>query len=171
MTLELKTAEELVDPELEARWATRRQGPQAEVLRWILRAFAECGGPIPVSEVEAAFPEWPATAVRDELTALDEKDLIVLAEDGIPLAYPFSATQTPFLVRLADGRERFACCATDALGIAAMLSAHIVIRTRCHHCGEPLELAADATGPLGAGEVMVWVGKRQAGERRACTSL
>jgi hypothetical protein len=170
MNLEIKTAEELVDRELEARWAERRQGPQAEVLRWILRAFAERGGPIQVSEVEAAFPEWPATAVRGELTTLDEKDLIVLAEHEIPLAYPFSATPTAFLVRLADGRERFACCATDALGIAAMLRSHIVIRTRCHHCREPLELAADATGPLGAGEIMAWVGKRQEGERRAWAS-
>ena len=171
MNLEIKTAEELVDRKLEARWAERRQGPQAEVLRWILRAFAERGGPIPIREVETAFPERPAIAVRDELTALDESDLIVLAEHEIPLAYPFSATPTPFLVRLADGRERFACCATDALGIAAMLGARIVIRSRCHHCGEPLELAADATGPLGAEEVMVWIGKRQEGERRACTSL
>ena len=80
MSLDIKTADELVDHELEARWAERRQGPQAEVLRSILRAFAERGGPVLVSEVEAAFPEWPATAVRDELAALDEKDLIVLAE-------------------------------------------------------------------------------------------
>jgi hypothetical protein len=171
MNLEIKTADELVDRGLEARWAERRQGPQAEVLRRIVRAFAERGGPVPVSEVEAAFPDWPATAVRDDLAVLDEKDLIVLAEHEIPLAYPFSATPTPFLVRFADGRERFACCATDALGIAAMLGARIVIRARCHHCGEPIELAADATGPLGAGEVMVWIGKRQEGERRSCTSL
>src|SRR6266545_1437659 len=125
MNLEIKTADELVDQGLEARWAERRQGPQAKVLRWILRAFAERGGPIPVREVETAFRDWPATAVRDELAALDEKDLIVLAEDEIPLAYPFSATPTPFLVSLPDGRERFACCATDALGIAAMLGARI----------------------------------------------
>ncbi len=171
MSLEIKTAEELVDRDLEARWAARRQGPQADVLRWILRAFTERGGPIPASEVEAAFSEWPATAVRGELAALDEKDLIVLADNEIPLAYPFSAAPTPFLVRLADGRERFACCATDALGIAAMLGARIAIRSRCHHCGEPLDLAADATGPLGVGEVMVWVGKREEGARRACTSL
>ena len=171
MNLEIKTADELIDRGLEARWAARRQGPQAEVLRWILRAFAERGGPIPVREIEAAFPERPATAVRDELTALDESDLILLAEHEIPLAYPFSAMPTPFLVRLADGRERFACCATDALGIAAMLGAPILIRTRCHHCGEPLELAADPTGPFDATEVMVWVGKREEGERRACTSL
>jgi Alkylmercury lyase len=171
MNLEIKTAEELVDGKFEARWTERRQGPQAEVLQWILRAFAERGGPILVSEVEAAFPEWSPTAVRDELAALDEKDLILMAGDEIPLAYPFSATPTAFAVTFEDGRERFACCATDALGIAAMLGAPILIRTRCHHCGEPLELGADARGPLGATEIMVWVAKRVQDERRACTGL
>jgi hypothetical protein len=171
MNLQIRTAEELVDRVLEARWADRRHGSQAEVLRWILRAFAERGGPIPVNAVVAGFPEWPVTAVRDELATLDAKDLIVLAEHEIALAYPFSTAPTAFAVTLADGQERFACCATDALGIAAMLGTRVLIRSRCHHCGEPLELAVDPTGPLDAGEVMVWVGKREEGERRACTSL
>ena len=171
MSLEVRTAEELVDRELEARWAERRQGPQAEVLRWILRAFAERGGPVPVSAIEAAFPEWPAAVVRDELATLDEKDLILMVEHEISLAYPFSAAPTAFAVTLADGRERFACCAIDALGIAAMLAACVLIRTQCHHCGEPLELSVDATGPLGAPDVMVWVAKRRGDERRVCTSL
>jgi len=109
--------------------------------------------------------------VRDELTTLDESDLILLEEDEVRLAYPFSALPTPFVVRLEDGRERFACCAIDALGVAAMLEARIVIRSRCHHCGEPLELAVDAAGPLGAEQVMVWVGRRRPDERRVCTSL
>ena len=133
------------------------------MLRWVLRALAERGGPIPVSEVEAAFPAWPATAVHEELATLDEKDLIVVAEQAIRLAYPFSATPIAFAVTLADGRERFACCAIDALGIAPTPGSRIGIRTRCHHCREPLELAPDATGPLDAGEVMVWVGKRGGG--------
>jgi Alkylmercury lyase len=171
MSLEIKTADELIDPALEARWAARRHGTQGELLRSILRAFAERGGPVPVSQVEAAFPRRPVGAVRDELAALDDQDLILLQEDEIRVAYPFSAIPTPFLVTFADGRERFACCATDALGIAAMLGARIGIRCRCHHCGEPLDLAVDATGPLDAGEIMVWMGKRQEGERRACTSL
>lgn len=170
MELEIKTAEELVDHEFEARWAARRQGPQAEVLRWIVRAFIECGGPIAVTEVEAAFRESPA-GVRGEVTALDTQDLIVIAEGKITLAYPFSAAPTPFTVALPDEGERFACCAVDALGIAPMLGERIAIRAPCHHCGEPLELAADPTGPLGAGDVMVWVGKRGEDGRRACTSL
>src|SRR5215471_13447921 len=109
MSLEVKTAAELVDGELEARWAERRQGPEAEVLRWILRAFVESGGPIAVSTVESAFPTWPAGAVRDRLARLDEKDLLLIEEREIPLAYPFSAGPTAFAVTLPDGLERFAC--------------------------------------------------------------
>ena len=171
MSLDIRRADELVDRELEARWAERRLGPQAKVLRWLLRTFAEHGGPVPVSTVEAAFPERSVTTVRDELATLDRADLILMAGHEIRLAYPFSATPTAFVVTLPNGQERFACCATDALGIAAMLAARILIRSVCHHCGQPLELMAYATGPLGADEIMVWMGKRGEGERRACTGL
>jgi hypothetical protein len=169
MALDIKTAEDLMDRDFEARWAARRQGPQAEVLRWIVRALIERGRPIPVADVEAAFPATHS-AVRDEVMALDTQDLIVIMEGEITLAYPLSATPTPFVVSLQDGRERFACCAVDALGIAAMLGERIGIRAPCHHCGEVLELAADPTGPLSARDIMVWVGQREP-ERRACTSL
>jgi hypothetical protein len=171
MRLDIKTADELIDSELEARWAERRHGPQAEVLRWVLRAFAERGGPISVHTVAAAFPGRLAATVHGQLAALDRDDLIVLAEDEIRLAYPFSATPTAFVVTLVNGQERFACCATDALGLGAMLAARVLIRSRCHHCQQPLDLAADPTGPLGAHDVMVWIGRRAPQERRACTGL
>lgn len=171
MTLEIRTAAELVDLEFEARWTDRRRGPEAEVLRSILRAFIERGGPVSVSAVESAFPDWPVGSVRDKLLTLDEKDMIVLEGREIPIAYPFSAGPAAFAVTLPDGRARFACCATDALGIAPMLGSRVQIRTRCYHCGQPLELAADATGPLEPAQVMVWIGKRGEDERRACTGL
>jgi len=56
VTFEIKTADELVDSALEARWAERRQTRQGEVLRFVLRAFAEHGGPVRVAEVQRAFP-------------------------------------------------------------------------------------------------------------------
>jgi Alkylmercury lyase len=90
----------------------------------------------------------------------------------VDVAYPFSAFPTPFVVQLADGQERYACCAIDALGIAPMLAQRVRIRSRCHHCGEPLELGvAPAGSGLEAEGVMVWVGKQGDGERRASTSL
>ena len=53
-----------------------------------------------------------------------------------------------------------------------MLGQRVRIRSRCHHCGEPLELWVDQVGSgLEAEGVMVWVGKQGDGERRASTSL
>src|SRR5262245_23291165 len=170
MTLDIKTADELIDSTLEARWTERRHGPHAEVLRCVLRTFVELGGPVSVNTIVAAFPGWPAATVHGHLTALDEADLIVLADDTVHFAYPFSASPTPFAVTFADGQERFACCATDALGMAAMLGARVHIHSQCHQSGEPLEMDVDPTGPLGSLDVMVWVGKRGSDER-ACTGL
>jgi len=170
MTPEIKTANELIDSTLDARWTERRHGPHAEMLRCVLRAFVEHGGPVTVNTVATAFPAWPAARIRSHLEALDQNDLIVLAGDTVQFAYPFSASPTPFAVTFSNGQERFACCATDALGIAAMLGARIHISSRCHQSGERLELDVDPTGPLDASDVMVWVGKGASGGR-ACTGL
>ena len=172
MTLEIKTAEELTDPALEARWATRRAARQTEVLQWILRAFVERGGPIPAEAITAAFPDCHPKVIRETLVALDEEDLVQVREGHVDMAYPFSAIPTPFVVRLADGQERYACCAIDALGIAPMLGQHLHIRSQCHHCRTALEVSVDPEGPSPeANGVMVWIGKQAEGQRRIATSL
>jgi hypothetical protein len=74
MTFEIRTAEELAIPAMEARWLTRRAARETDVLQRILRTFAERGGPIPVEEIVAAFPDRPSA--RDALVALDVDDLI-----------------------------------------------------------------------------------------------
>jgi hypothetical protein len=66
MTLEIKTADELINPELEARWAARRAARHTEVLQRILRRFVDQGGPVPVAEVMAGFPGQSPETVRSE---------------------------------------------------------------------------------------------------------
>ncbi len=172
MTLEIKTADELADPELEARWAVRRAAREGEILQQILRTFVDQGGAIPVDEVAAAFPDRPPETVWGTLVALDDEDLIQIREGRVEIAYPFSATPTPFVVRLAGGQERYACCAIDALGMAPMVGQRVQIRSQCHDCGTPLELSVAPDGPdRGAEGVLVWVGKQAAGQRRLMTSL
>jgi len=79
----------------------------------------------------------------------------------VDLAYPFSASPTPFLVRFPEGRERHVCCAVDALGIAPMVGQAVEIRARCHHSGTPLHFAVTPEAPeREATGIMVWVGKR-----------
>jgi hypothetical protein len=172
MALEIRTAAELSDPELEARWTTRRAARETAVLQRVLRAFVERPGPAEVEQIVAAFADGPSEAIRQDLARLDEDDLIQIRDGLVDVAYPFSAFPTPFVVQLADGQERYACCAIDALGIAPMLAQRVRIRSRCHHCGEPLELGVDPAGSgLEAEGVMVWVGKQGDGERRASSSL
>ncbi len=173
MALEIRTAAELSDPELEARWTTRRAARETDVLQRVLQAFVERPGPVEVEQIVVAFADGSPDDIRADLARLDADDLIQIRDGLVEVAYPFSAFPTPFVVvQLADGQERCACCAIDALGIAPMLGQRVRIRSRCHHCGEPLELWVD---PAGAGlegeEVMVWVGKQGEGERRASISL
>ncbi len=171
MTLQIKTAAELVDPELEARWTTRRVARETEILQAILRAFVGRPGPIVVEEFIRAFPERAPDDTRAVITRLDEDDLIRIRDGRVDLAYPFSATPTSFVVHLSGRGDRYACCAIDALGVAPILGESVRIRSRCHHCGEPLELSADPFGPgPGTEGVMVWAGKRCDGEQRAWTS-
>ena len=167
MTLQIKTAAELVDPELEARWTTRRAARETETLQAILRAFVERPDSIVVEEFIRAFPERSPDETRAALTRLDEDDLIQIREGRVDLAYPFSATPTSFVVHLSGRGDRYVCCAIDALGVAPMLGEAVGIRSRCHHCGEPLEFSADPLGPgAGAEGVMMWAGKRCDGEQQ-----
>ncbi len=170
--LEIKTADELVDAGLEARWALRRAARQTDVLQRVLRTFVEQGGPIRVEEIATALRDRVPEEVWDSLIKLDEDDLIEVRDGRVEIAYPFSAAPTPFVVRLAGRQERYACCAIDALGVAPMLGQRVHVRSQCHHCGTPLEFVATPDGPAPeAREVMLWVGKRWEGERRIATSL
>ncbi len=171
MTLQIKTAAELVDPELEARWTARRAARETEVLQAILRTFVVRPDPIVVEEFIRAFPERAPDDTRAALTRLDEDDLIQIREGHVDLAYPFSTTPTSFVVHLSGRGDRYVCCAIDALGLAPMLGESVRIRSRCHHCGESLEFSVDPSGPGPSAEgIMMWAGKRCADERRALTS-
>jgi hypothetical protein len=171
MTLQIKTAAELVDPELEARWTTRRAARETEILQAILRTFVERPNPIVVEDFIRAFPDRAADETRAALTRLDEDDLIQIRHGRVDLAYPFSTIPTSFVVRLSGRGDRYVLCAIDALGVPPMLGESVRIRSRCHHCGEPLEFSADPVGPGPDAEgVMMWAGKRCVGEQRASTS-
>ena len=76
--IEIKTADQLADPGLEARWAARRNTAEADVLRAVLREFVERSGPVAVEDVFAALPDQSPGAVRDRLARLDADDLIQL---------------------------------------------------------------------------------------------
>jgi hypothetical protein len=163
--LRILTADDLKTLDSFERQAARRAARQQPLFRLILRIFLERGGPIRVEDLTIASPDSRTETLRGALLALDDEDLIRFRDGLIDIAYPFSATPTPFRLRFSDGRERYACCAMDALGIAPMVGEAIEIRSSCHHCGAALELRAipDGPGPESHG-MMVWFGQR--GEER-----
>ena len=163
--LPIRTAAELLaDADLEARWRERESiGPAARAaLRDILARFAADGDPVDL----ARLPHSP-----EAVAELDARDLVYVQDGRVILAYPWSGTPTAFAMRLSGGRERWACCAIDALGIAAMLGETVQVRSRCHHCDEPLGLDVAPDGPVGAKGVFAWVGTREDLRGKACTAL
>jgi hypothetical protein len=170
--LQIKTADELSAADLEDRWKARRAGRETAVARRVLQLFVDRGGPIPTDDVVSAFPDVASESTRQALIRLDDDDLIRIQGGQVDMAYPFSALSTPWAVRLANGQERFACCAVDALGVAPMIGQSIEIRSRCHHCGEPLALwsTPEGAGPEGSG-VMLWVGQRTDARCKVADSL
>ena len=160
-SLDIKTADELILLDLDNRWKTRRAARETDLVRWILRAFVDRGGPIVVADVVAAAREASPEVTRQALAALDDDDLIGIREGHVHIAYPFSAFPTSFLTRLPDGAERYACCAIDALGIAPMIGQRVEIQSRCHHCAIPVEFSVTPDGPEPAAQgVMLSVGTR-----------
>jgi hypothetical protein len=170
--LVIMTADEFKALDSWERQLARRAARQQRLVQLILGAFLEHGGPIPVEDVIAGAPDGDAAALHDALIALDDEDLIRVRAGQVDIAYPFSAAPTPFRLRLSGERERYACCATDALGIAPMVGEPVEITSFCHHCGEPLNFAATphGVGPDADG-VMVWFGKRSEEGGKAFDSL
>ena len=159
-----RAAADLMDAGFLARWADRATlGPAARAaLGEILDRFVADGAPIEITTLG-----HPAAAVDE----LDARDLVYVSDGRVVLAYPWSATPTAFVVVLADGRERWACCAIDALGVPAMLGETVTVRTGCHHCHERFELTVTPEGLADHTGVMAWVGERGDLRGKACTAL
>ena len=73
---------------------------------------------------------------------------------------PFAAEPTEFRVRSA-GREWWALCGWDALGVPAALGAAGTIESSCGDCGEPIRIDVRADGTAtGASDLVLRVGVR-----------
>jgi len=160
----IRSAAELMDAEFLAKWTDRGaiSAGARTALREILDRLVADGRPIDVSTL-AANP-----AAVDEV---DTRDLVYVSGGQVVLAYPWSGTPTAFTTVLADGCERWACCAIDALGIPALLGQTVTVRAGCHHCDERLELTVTPEGPAADSGVMAWIGERGDLRGKACTAL
>ncbi|MBI1737591.1 MAG: hypothetical protein HYR51_20660 [Candidatus Rokubacteria bacterium] len=166
----VRSARELMDDDFHARWTQRESvGPIARVaLAAILDRFVADGGPVALDSLALGHDRGTVEAAVAEL---DAADLVATRDGRVLLAYPFASAPTGFAVDLPGGRERHACCAIDALGIAPMLGAPTRVRARCHHCADAVDLAVEPTGPIGRSDVMAWVGRRDTLRQKACDGL
>lgn len=133
----------------QARWSTRftQLGPTMmtadfalEVRSALYRHIAATAA-IPTLAEMAQQLGATRNAIRDAYGHLYRSRTLVLEDDGetIRMAPPFSGVPTQHVV-LANGREYFANCSWDALGIPAALHTDADVRSRCEQSGEALHL-------------------------------
>ena len=171
---EIRTAAELHDLALPRSWTERRERRDARqdaILHEVWRQFLDRGGLLAIDDIERALPDHAPSDVRASLAALDEADLLVIENGIIQLAYPFTTGPNAFAVEVAAGVIRYTCCAIDALAIAPLLGQAVTIRSRCHHCAEPLVIEAGPEAPRSLPEVMVWIAPRDACAARVASGL
>lgn len=109
----------------------------------ILRSFAATGHAPEPESLDAAAAPFSAAAALAELAA---GDFLCLDRAGrITAAYPFSAAATGHKVQVAGGGRAYAMCAIDALGIAAMLDASVLISSADPVTAEPIKVTVDGS--------------------------
>ena len=109
----------------------------------VLRSFAATGrAPEPHLLDDAARPFDTALVLAE----LADDDFLYLDQGGrISAVYPFSAITTPHTVQITGGASAYAMCAIDALGIARMLRASVLIRSADPSTGEPITVTVDGS--------------------------
>jgi len=95
----------------------------------------------PVEDIIAAsFGAAPHT-LDDTFVALDDEDLIRVRAGQIGRRLPVLGYANSVSSAALRRTRAYACCATDALGLAPMVGEPVEIGSSCHHCGDPLKFA------------------------------
>ncbi len=98
-------------------------------------------GAIPPSAALASDLGVGSDALWEHFESLKRADYLGFDQERrVTCLYPFSLAPTPHVVTL-DGKQRFAMCSLDALGVAAMLDRSIEIESACPVCRTPIRLA------------------------------
>ena len=113
----------------------------------IYRHFAETGRrPSPADVAELVGSN--VASVLDAYPRLRAQRVLALEADGasIRMAPPFSGVPTQHIV-IVGGKQYYANCAWDALGVPAALRRPGEVHSRCEQSGEPLDLKVGLEGP------------------------
>lgn len=129
-----------------------------KVWRTTVRLFAELGRAPSLKEI-AQIAELAPEIILPTLRALRDRDLLVMDDDVLTAAYPFTSRRMTHQVTI-EGRQLNALCAIDALGAGAMLESDAFVASACRHCGVSIKLRTEREGTtLGSVEpakTVVW---------------
>jgi hypothetical protein len=119
-----------------------KHGPLTDIeLRQAIYSRIMTKGEFPTSEQIAHAAHISQQEVLAGFARLADAHMLALQKNGeILMAMPFSAVPTPFVVH-ARGRDRYANCAWDALGVPAMLRTDGKILSACGCCGTAMQIA------------------------------
>ncbi|MGO8959987.1 MAG: alkylmercury lyase family protein [Streptosporangiaceae bacterium] len=128
----------------------------------VLRSFAATGNPPDPEVLDDAAGPYETSEVLSELA---EGDYLCLDHAGqITAAYPFSTAATPHTVQISGGASVYSMCAIDALGIAGMLGASVLIKSADPSTGEPIAVAVDGSSTAWEPDTaVVFVGRTASG--------
>lgn len=114
-----------------------------EIERRLHRALLEgllTTGAVPTRAALVAATGIALDELSARLAVLAAADYLAFdAEGRLTCLYPLSGVPTPHIVTIGEWR-RYAMCAIDALGIAAMLRRAVAIDGRCAGCGASIAL-------------------------------
>ena len=133
---------------------------EVAVMRHAFRAILE-GRPARAAELQTGVGLPPAV-VDEAIQRLSGRGVLVVEPDTgeITGARGISLAETSHRL-LLDGRQRYAFCAVDAVGIPAALGAEATIDSHCHHCRTPLRLTAKDGVVVEAPEgIVIWAVER-----------
>ena len=117
-------------------------------IKLAIYAFTADAARVPTVEELAQRVDLPPAEIRAAFKRLYADRVLVLNPDGatIRMAPPFSGVRTQHRVR-AGGKEYFANCAWDTLGILAALHAEGEVISRCDQTLEPIAFHVSRAGP------------------------
>lgn len=117
--------------------------------------------------VLAADTGLSAPTTRDALAALVAAGTATVDRAGAVVAVGGLSVVPAGHQLVLDGRPFWTWCAFDGVGIPAALGADALARTRCGHCGSPLEVRIVAGHPPAGGPVVGWLPGRACGNVQA----
>jgi hypothetical protein len=119
--------------------------PLRTLHRAVLTAFVDTGG-APTTDWVAERATALGLGAEDAVAALAKADLVHVSDGRAGVAYPFSGTPTPHVVRIDDGPATWAMCAVDAVGIPLMTGRDAEITSADAHTGEPIRIRVQDGG-------------------------